>query len=370
MAGLLSGQFGENPFYQGFDARRNSLANFGLGLMQGKTPQEGLTAAVGGAIAGRQQDDAYAKVRKEEEERLSAINETAAWLQTKAQTDPAAADFAALIDAGTMTPYQAVTGYFAQQPKPEGATQDWSRLSDGTLYNQRTGETKAVAGADGAGGGEYGLTPIWGKRPDGTYGYGVQGKDGSFKPVDTGEMEMLDPYRLAGEKAAGGAYGKAQGAGEYSLPETIAKGEQAVQQLQALLPEDAAGNPVPNAGFDEEFGSTFMIPNSRMPVMDRTPRADFHARMDQVQGQAFLQGIQQMAGTGAISEAEGSKATAAIVRASTAQTKEGFTASIKEAISIVNAGLERARQKAAAGPSGNGSAPAAGGVVDAADYFK
>ncbi|UXN74508.1 hypothetical protein N8D56_05040 [Devosia sp. A8/3-2] len=74
MAGLLSGWLGENPFYQGFDERRNTIGQFGLGLMSGSNPQEGFQKGIAGAIDGRQRDDAYAtaKRRKPNARRRSA----------------------------------------------------------------------------------------------------------------------------------------------------------------------------------------------------------------------------------------------------------------------------------------------------------
>lgn len=87
MAGLLSGMFGDSPFYKGFDQRRNSLANFGLGLMQGKTPQEGLAKGVGGMIEGKQQDDAFATQQKAEAERLKGINSTVEFMRQKGYND-------------------------------------------------------------------------------------------------------------------------------------------------------------------------------------------------------------------------------------------------------------------------------------------
>lgn len=63
----------------------------------------------------------------------------------------------------------------------------------------------------------YGLTPIPGQVGD-KFGYAVLGTDGSFKPVDTGDFQPLDPRALNIEKAAGTAIGKGQGANELAAP--------------------------------------------------------------------------------------------------------------------------------------------------------
>lgn len=356
--------FGDNPFYEFFDSNRNVLSGaLGGAAADPKNPWGG---AAKGAAEGRQADDAYAKVKAADAERLEGINTTTEWLRTQSGSNPLAAELVSLVDGKVLSPVEAVTTFYDQTGTT--GTADWSRLNDGSLYNQRTGEVKAV-GEGGAAQPNISTQAQWGYDPETqTMVMGQLADNGSFVKTDMGGLQPVTPFDLNSSKAAGTAYGKPAGADLYDLPDTIAKGETSINQLWKLLPEDAQGKPVSNAGFEEEFGSTMMIPNSKLPVWDRTPRADFQAQMDQVQGQAFLQGIEQMKGTGAISEAEGSKATQAIMRASTAQTREAFISSIKEAIGIIDAGLARAKQKAAAGPTiGNAAASMTAPAGDA-DY--
>jgi hypothetical protein len=95
----------------------------------------------------------------------------------------------------------------------------------------------------------------------------------------------------------------------------------------------------------------------------------FQAKVDQVTGAAFLQGIQRMQGTGAITEIEGAKATAALTRAMTGLNEPEFRKAMEEYRSIVEIGLKKARAlegkrtglpaEATPAPAGAG-APAAG----------
>ncbi len=81
----------------------------------------------------------------------------------------------------------------------------------------------------GGGATDFGMTPIWGTFADGSAGYGVQGSDGNFHPVDTGDFKPMDPRSLYSERAAGSAEGKGIGLNTLNAP-TAAVG---VQQLDA-----------------------------------------------------------------------------------------------------------------------------------------
>jgi len=70
----------------------------------------------------------------------------------------------------------------------------------------------------------------------------------------------------------------------------------------------------------------------------------FQAKVDQVTANAFLQGIQRMQGTGAITEVEGAKATAALNRATTGLGPAEFRKAMKEYRDIVATGLKKARE--------------------------
>lgn len=344
MAGLLSGWLGENPFYQGFDQRRNAISQFGLGLMSGTTPQEGFQRGLAGAIEGRQQDDAYATAKKAEADRQKAINATTEWLRNQAASNPFAADMVGLVEAGALTPNQAFSEYTRMA---QGGTSDWSKLNDGTLYNQRTGETMQVGGVGGVSTTEYGLTPIWGQFADGSFGYGVQGKDGTFKKVDTGDLKPLDPRTLAGERAVGNAVGKAAGEGQAAAPGDIAAGMAALDILDQIETHP------------ELRWATGMAAGYGGNSVKGTGRYDFQNLVDQAKSGAFLVAVQQMRGLGALSNNEGQAATQAITRMDTATSTEAFLNALRDYRAIIQRGVDNARRRLAGGVGA--TAPAAPG---------
>jgi hypothetical protein len=343
MAGLLSGWAANNPFYQGFDERRNAISGFGLGLMTGKDPSEGFANAAAGAMQGRGGDAEAAKIKQEEQKRQEAINATTEWLRNQAGTNPFAADMVSLVDAGAITPNQAFSEVYKTA---QGGTSDWAKLNDGTLYNQRTGETMQIDGVGGMGATEYGLTPIWGQMPDGTFGYGVQGKDGSFKPVDTGDLQPLDPRSLAGERAFGTAVGTQQGQGAAAAPADISNAQAALD----ILDQIETSPELPWAT------GTAAVLNS----IPGTGRFGFQKLVEQAKSGAFLSAVQQMRGMGALSNTEGQVATAAITRMDTALSEADFRKALADYRAIIQKGLDRAQSRIGAQPNVNAPRPGSG----------
>lgn len=87
--------------------------------------------------------------------------------------------------------------------------------------------------------------------------------------------------------------------------------------------------------------------NSYLPVVRGTDRADFEGRKNQINGIAFLQAFSTLRGGGQISNTEGDKATAAIIRLNTPGLKQkDFIAAANELDNILNVGLKRARSEA------------------------
>lgn len=99
-----------------------------------------------------------------------------------------------------------------------------------------------------------------------------------------------------------------------------------------------------HAGLKSVVGQA--IPFEYTPFQGGTPGADFKALYDQVKGGAFLQAVQLMKGSGALSEIEGTKATAALTSASTAQSPEAFRKSMAAFRDAINSGLANSAAKA------------------------
>jgi hypothetical protein len=81
--------------------------------------------------------------------------------------------------------------------------------------------------------------------------------------------------------------------------------------------------------------------------------------MDQVQGGAFLTAIDTLRGTGAITEVEGAKATAAKNRMSTATSEDAFNKAAKDYLDIIEQGVKQTYSRAGTNyvPLQRGSAP-------------
>jgi hypothetical protein len=107
-------------------------------------------------------------------------------------------------------------------------------------------------------------------------------------------------------------------------------------------------------------GMTAVKPNAALPGIlgmfeGRLPaktqaQADLLAKVEQVQGQAFLEAFSILKGAGAITEQEGIKATQAYARLQRTQSPEAFTASLNEFADIVRLGMKRAQDQKMALP--------------------
>lgn len=336
MAGLLSGWLGENPFYQGFDQRRNAISQFGLGLMSGTTPQEGFQRGVVGAIEGRQQDDAYATAKKAEADRQKAINATTEWLRGKAASDPFAADMVGLVEAGALTPNAAFSEYTRMA---QGGTSDWSRLNDGTLYNQRTGEVMNVGGAGGQT--SYSTQTIPGYDADGNFVLMQAGSDGTGTVTQFPEgVRPADPFALNSQRAAGTVDGRTQGTAAAALPSAQVAVQQAKDTIASIRNN--------KQGWDEQFGKVLGVwPQQMAPVVPGTARANLLVDIDQINGQAFIQAREWLKGQGQITDFESRRAEAAFSRVQSAIEK-GDRASFEAALTDFEAALDAGLAKVAA----------------------
>jgi len=143
---------------------------------------------------------------------------------------------------------------------------------------------------------------------------------------------------------------KIQQEAEQALPQVMQQGQTLIGAIDKMIgSKDAQGKVITpeHKGLKDVVGT--MIPFEYKPFQGGTPGADFKALYDQVQGGAFLEGIQRMKGTGAISEVEGTKATAALLRASKAQSPDEFRSSMAEFRDIIQTGMNNAATKAGKG---------------------
>jgi hypothetical protein len=249
----------------------------------------------------------------------------------------------------------------------EARTGTWSRLDDGRLYNQRTGEFKeAPAPTNGGMPSDLGLNPQYGTDAEGNPVLLQLGKNGqvvqskmpegvqlSKEPIklDAGtHFVLLDPItrqpvgqipkNVAGE-ASQTVEGKALGEARANLGQVEDTGNQVLSTIDSLVNDPYLDNMV---------GSV----QGRLPNFS-SDAARVQSKMDQIQGQAFLQAFNTLRGGGQITEIEGKKATDAIAALGTAQDEKDYRQALSNLRGVVATGLDRARQKAGSASPGDAS---------------
>jgi hypothetical protein len=155
------------------------------------------------------------------------------------------------------------------------------------------------------------------------------------KPIAEREMEAR---RLTRANEIGSQSAKA----EVNLPAVETSATDALRSLRELMGHPgfsaAVGMPDPFSG---GFGPLGTIPG--------TDARGFANRLEQLKGGAFLQAFEALKNAGAISEVEGTKATAAKMRMDTSTSEEEFRAAAADFDSVIRNGLTVARAKARLG---------------------
>ena len=152
-----------------------------------------------------------------------------------------------------------------------------------------------------------------------------------------------------------------------ALPGAELKVQSAITAIQNMIGDttvDKSGNLVlgknkPHAGFYEAvgmpsitnaFGLTGLFPGSDVQ--------DFKSEFSKVGGQAFLQAVETLRGTGAISETEGKKATDAITSMSLAQSEKSFVKAANDFKDAIKKGYVATQQRAGVASFNPAAAPA------------
>ena len=126
-------------------------------------------------------------------------------------------------------------------------------------------------------------------------------------------------------------------------PKAVQQGEMLIANIDALLDD-------PN--LEIATGASGVLDPRSWPVINRTSGvADTMARIEQIQGSAFLQAFESLKGGGAITEVEGKKAEQAIARLTAAQSDEGFRAALQDFRDAISPAVERARSRMGGEPS-------------------
>ena len=299
--GLASMLLGEsNPFTQWANQNQNYLGALGGGLMKGQNLQHGLE--IGGANVGeaRQLDLAAAEKLKADQLAETQLNATQNWL---AQHHP---DLADAVGAGM--PVSQAWQEAMSRNQPQAGSEYDERFTAGQSYGL-TGDALNTFALTGAVPGTnktnvtYGVTPIYGTDSQtGQTGIGVQGSDGSFKLVDTGNFQPLGPYDLNAQKAAGTAFGKNTGGAQFDLPAVRLSTDQTLKAIQ-----DVRAN---ERGLDEQFSMGGF--QQLTPAWPGSEKAKFQVANNRLTNRAFLEAREVLRGGGQITDFESRKAEGAI----------------------------------------------------------
>ncbi len=233
------------------------------------------------------------------------------------------------------------------------------------VYRQTGDHNKAILAASNPDASKFVMEQIYGpKKPAGTFEIGgaklpyTLNADGSAQfivpggnggPASLGSViSYLQTVEAEGKRqnAKGEAEGKAQGEAAATLPNTLAKADEALATIEKIRS---------HPGRDFATGAAGIAPG-----VPGTKQQDFISLLDQAKGQTFMQAYQSLKGGGQITEVEGKKATEAIGRLERSQTKEGFEAALNDLREVIKAGRARAGVVAGGNPTPAAETPSGG----------
>jgi len=205
-----------------------------------------------------------------------------------------------------------------------------------------------------------------------------RGQDITAATARRGQDIQADPElqaRIAEAKEFGQNLGKNRATAQLALPGAIETANEGIRLIDEMVGKptikDASGKVVqqgtrPHPGFSSYVGAT-LTPGMRFAEGSDT--ASFEVRQKQIEGKAFLEAFNALKGGGSITEKEGEKGTAAIMRMNKASSEREYIAAARELQDIMRKGVERAKTKASGGgvASATTTTPAAapaGNVID------
>lgn len=165
----------------------------------------------------------------------------------------------------------------------------------------------------------------------------------------------IDPElqsKISQAKEYGQTLGKNKAVAEAALPgaiEAAAQGIELIDKMVGKAPvKDANGKVIqagtkPHPGFSSYVGAA-LVPGVRF--MEGSDTAGYESYQKQIEGKAFLEAFQTLKGGGSITEKEGEKGSAALLRMNKAQSEREYVEAAREFQDILRKGVDRARSKA------------------------
>lgn len=352
LASLILGE--NNPFTQWVNSNQNFLGAVGSGIAQGQNIQGGLAAGAAMIPQAKQLDREATEKLKAEKLAEQQSNATVNWLQSNHP------DLAQMVQAGMPVSQAWQTAMERMQPQQTAQSEFDQRFAAGRQYGL-DGDALNTFALTGALPGTnkqnvtYGVTPIYGTDSvSGKTGMGVQGSDGSFKLVDTGNFQPLGPYDLNAQKAAGTAFGKGTGGAQFDVPAAELTMNQTLESIQAIRNE--------RKGMDEQFGNVMGVPQQMTPAWPGSDKAKFQVAVDRATNRAFLEAREVLRGGGQITDFESRKAESAITNMQLAMEKGDkaqFEAALAQFEQAVKDGYAKLQAQAGTIPGYGGQRPPA-----------
>lgn len=344
------------------------LMSLGGGILGGQNLAQGFGQ-------GLQNASNVLAYQKQQTQQATAENATKAWLQ-KQYPDQ---DFSQLPPEMVKTIAQETLKNRYAKPDLPALAQEYNFAKQNGFNGSFMEYQQAKSGMDGSGKPELGLSPQYGVDANGNPVLLQLSKDGrvvqptlpdgvklSKEPIklDAGtHFVLLDPItrqpvgtipknlaETEKQKVLGENEGKQTAAAQGDL--------QAGQNAKDLINSIRSD---PNRTWGTGVSSVFnSVPSS--------PGYDFQRKVEQAKSGAFLTAIQQMRGLGALSNAEGQTATAAVTRMDTATSEQEFLSALADYEKIIDQGIARAKNRL---PNATPNAVTNdSGVVDYKEFFK
>ena len=313
--------------------------SLGAGLLGGRTGREQWSGGLSGAAQAL-------GTAKEKKEAKAKENATLKWLQSNAP------EYADAVAQGVLSAGDAYKMH-AEAKKP--LKPDFMSAGDGRIFNKNTGEFITAPGAENGGMPKKALTTVLMRDPQGKITVGQVDSAGNLEPSKLNEgYTVVGPGDKAFDTKFGAESGKYAAENRNALPVKSAAAQNAVRLVDAILEHPSLSSAVGPI-------------DGRLPSFSAGAR-DFDERVDQLRGQAFLQARQELKGGGQITDYEGQRAEAALVRASQAKGEDEFKAAMLEFKDAILRGYQILEQQA--GASGiSGQTPAGQGRTQSGITF-
>jgi hypothetical protein len=154
----------------------------------------------------------------------------------------------------------------------------------------------------------------------------------------TGQVVGRQAKDVAGKEVQE-AVGAAQGKIAAAAPNAISTAEQTLKEIQEVKKHPS--------NTDSMFGGGVGAPGVLFRSLPGTQAYGFNQRIEQLKGKTFMEAYNGLRGGGAITDAEGAKATQALARLNAAQSAKDFNEALGDLESIVTGGLARAKEMGA-----------------------